>query len=529
MSVDWWKTAAIYQVYPRSFQDTDGDGVGDLDGVRRRLGHLKGLGVDAVWVSPFYPSPMADFGYDVADYCDVDPLFGTLADFDALIAEAHALGLKLIVDFVPNHTSDQHPWFLESRSSRDNPKRDWYLWRAPAPGGGPPNNWLSEFGGPAWTFDQATGQYYAHGFLKAQPDLNWRNPEVRAAMHEVLRFWMRRGADGFRVDVIWRLIKDARFRDDPPNPAWRPGHPEFQQLLPAHSADQPENHALIAELRRVVDEFPDRLMIGEVYLPLPRLMAYYGSPAAPEAHLPFNFMLLHSAWNAEEIGRIVREYEAALPPGVWPNWVLGNHDRPRIAGRVGEAQARVAAMLLLTLRGTPTLYYGDEIGLPDVSIPPEAVHDPWEKLEPGQGFGRDPVRTPMQWDASPGAGFTTGSPWLPLSADWRERNVAALDRAPDSILGLHRRLIAARRASPALNMGAFREIRASDGVLIYERGLGGERLVVALNLTHEPRPVALPAGAGRRVLVSTLHADPPPRDGADLVLAPDEGLVLAPD
>ena len=525
MSIQWWKTGIVYQVYPRSFQDSDGDGVGDLQGIRKRLPYLQDLGVDAVWISPIFVSPMADFGYDVADYRAIDPLFGTLEDFDALIAEAHGLGLKLILDFVPNHTSDQHPWFKESRSSRTNAKRDWYIWRDGAPDGGPPNNWLSNFGGSGWEWDEATSQFYYHAFLTQQPDLNWRNPQVRDAMYDVLRFWMDRGVDGFRVDVLWQLIKDDQFRDNPPNPAFRAEQPGSERLLQLYSADRPEVQQVVAEMRRVVDAYPDRVLIGEIYLPLERLVAYYGQDLSG-AHLPFNFQLLQAAWRADAIDRIVRDYEAALPQGAWPNWVLGNHDRPRIVGRVGEAQARVAAMLLLSLRGTPTLYYGDELGLDQVTIPPEVVQDPWGINEPGLGLGRDPCRTPMPWDGSPGAGFSAGKPWLPLNPDWRTRNVAAEAADPASMLGLYKRLIALRRGSDALRLGDYVPQSAEDGVLAFERHAAGERLAIVLNLTQEPVRYALPEDAAWTVVISTTGGDPAVRGGAHLDLGPDEGLIL---
>ncbi len=524
--VVWWKRGIVYQIYPRSFQDTNGDGIGDLEGIRRRLDHLVDLGIDAVWISPIFTSPMADFGYDVADYTGIESMFGSMDDFDRLIAEAHRRGLKLILDFVPNHSSDRHPWFLESRASRDNPKRDWYIWRDGKPDGGPPNNWISHFGGPAWTLDEATGQFYLHSFLREQPDLNWRNPEVRAAMYDALRFWLDRGVDGFRVDVIWLMVKDEGLRDNPPNPAWEPHQAEANRLIPLHSADQPEVHDVIAEMRRVLDEYPERVLIGEIYLPVERLVTYYGKDGRG-AHLPFNFQLLETAWNARAIARMIRDYEAALPPGGWPNWVLGNHDRPRIAARVGAAQARVAAMLLLTLRGTPTLYYGDEIGMARVEIPPDRVQDPWERNEPGLGLGRDPVRTPMQWDSGPRAGFTDGEPWLPLGPDHESRNVARSSEDPGSILNLHRRLIALRRERPALAIGDYRSLDAEGTVLAYERRQGDERIVVALNLGSEPAPVDL-AGSGSRfrVLLSTGLDREGEEAGAAVGLGADEGLVL---
>lgn len=522
---EWWQDGVIYQVYPRSFADSDGDGVGDLAGVLARLDHLVTLGVDVLWLSPIQPSPMADFGYDVSDYCNVDPLFGTLADLDRLVAACHARGLRLVLDLVPNHSSDRHPWFLDSRGGRGAPKRDWYLWRDPAPDGGPPNNWLSHFGGPAWTLDPGlgqhqSGQYYLHSFLPQQPDLNWRNPAVVAAMHGVLRFWLDRGVDGFRVDVIWLLVKDALFRDNPPEPDAAPDARPFARQRALHTADQPETHAAIAGLRRVLDAYPERMMVGEIYLPTDRLVRYYGG-ALDECHLPFNFQLLLCAWNASAIAGVIREYEAALPAGAWPNWVLGNHDRPRIASRVGTGQARLAAMLLLTLRGTPTLYYGDELGLEDVAIPPERAQDPAGLREPGRGLGRDAVRTPMPWDASPGAGFTTGEPWLPLNADHVSRNVAAQHAEPDSMLALHRRLLALRRATPALVRGTIEGVAAENGVLRYVRSHDGRRVEVALNLTATEREVGVAAGT---ILAATTE-----RAGAvggSVRLAAHEGVVV---
>jgi len=500
MSDTWWRHGVIYQIYPRSFQDSDGDGIGDLPGIRRRLDYLVRLGVDAIWLSPFYPSPMADFGYDVADYCDVDPRFGSLRDFDALLADVHARGLKMIVDLVPNHTSDRHPWFQQSRRSRDDPKRDWYLWRDPGPDGGPPNNWLSNFGGPAWTFDAASGQYYEHAFLPQQPDLNWRNRDVRRAVYDVMRFWLRRGVDGFRVDVMYHLIKDAQFRDNPINPAYVPGTDPAHRLLPAYTIDQPEVQQVVIEMRRVVDEFSDgpatRLLIGEVYLPIERLMAYYGhdSGLLQGAQLPFNFHLIGAHWQATSIDRLVRDYEAALPPGAAPNWVLGNHDKPRIASRVGAQGARLAAMLLLTLRGTPTLYYGDELGLADVSIPAQEVQDPFEKNERGKGLGRDPQRTPMPWDGTMNAGFTSGWPWLRLGPQAATQHVRAQQADPGSMLSLYRRLLAARREHPALHQGRYEPIAAVGDLLAYVRVHGDERVCVALNFGANQ--VALPPSWG---------------------------------
>jgi alpha-glucosidase len=471
---------------------------------------------------------MADGGYDVSDYRDVDRSFGTLADFDALLADAHQRGLKLILDFVPNHTSDRHPWFVESRAARSNPRRDWYIWRDPAPGGGPPNNWLSEFGGSAWERDGATGQYYYHAFLKEQPDLNWRNPAVRQAMYDVLRFWLDRGVDGFRVDVLWHLIKDDAFRDNPANPGFQPSDPPHRRVLPLYTTDRPELPAIVAEMRHVLDGYSTRVLIGEIYLPIERLVSYYGA-RLEGAHLPFNFHLILAAWNARTIAALIDSYEAALPAGGWPNWVIGNHDQRRVATRLGAAQARVAAMLLLTLRGTPTLYYGDELGMTDVAIPPDRVQDRFEKNVPGLGLGRDPARTPMQWDGTEGAGFTTAIPWLPVANDRATRNVAGLDQDADSILAFYRRLIAFRRSRPALVRGTYRAVTATGDLLAYWRESGADRLLVILNLGAQPAVMSLPDGVSAvRIVMSTHATGGGDVAGAVVRLAPNEGVIMAP-
>ncbi len=522
----WWQRGVIYQIYPRSFRDANADGIGDLPGITEKLDYCAGLDIDAVWLSPIYPSPMADFGYDVADYTAVDPMFGTLDDFDTLIERTSQRGMKIILDFVPNHTSNQHPWFTAARSSRDNPKRDWYLWRDPAADGGPPNNWLSNFGGSAWEWDSDTQQYYYHSFLKEQPDLNWRNPEVVAAMHEVLRFWLRRGVAGFRVDVLWLLIKDDQWRDNPPNPDYTPGMPLFHSQLPVYTTDRPENQEVVAGLRAVVDEFDDRVLIGEIYLPLNRLVAYYGKNLTG-VQLPFNFQLLQAPWDARNIADLIDRYESSLPAGGWPNWVLGNHDNPRIASKVGAAQARVAALLLLTLRGTPTLYYGDEIGMQNVTIPADRIQDPLEKNVPGKGLGRDPSRTPMQWDGSPHAGFGAHEPWLPIAPDFAQVNVAVENDDPASILSLYRRLLRLRRQHAALSVGGYQAIAARGAVLAYVRHRDGERLLVVANLGTEPAEFGLQSmGTRHDVLLSTHWEDAPEIMDTVLTLRPDEGVII---
>jgi alpha-glucosidase len=512
--LNWWKHAVIYEVYPRSFQDSNGDGVGDLRGILGHLDYLVDLGVDAIWISPIFPSPMADFGYDVANYCGIDSIFGTMADFDHLLEQSHARGLRLVLDFVPNHTSDQHPWFVESRFSRENAKRDWYIWRDE------PNNWTSQFGGSAWEFDAATGQYYCHSFLKQQPDLNWRSPDVKAAMFDALRFWLRKGVDGFRVDVMWLIIKDDQFRDNPPNPGYRLGMPSNQRFLSVYNADRPEVHGIVTEMRNVVDEFTERVLIGEIYLPVPELMTYYGKDLRG-ANLPFNFHLLQCAWTAETVAQVIGDYYRSLPEGAWPNWVLGNHDQPRIASRIGPQEARVAAMLLFTLPGTLTIYYGEEIGMTNVPIAPGQVQDPAEKNEPGIGQGRDPERTPMSWDATQLAGFTTGIPWLPIGDD-RSINVTTEHKDDGSMLSLYRKLIGLRKSHPTLISGKLNDLHFENSILHYRRS-GSEEIQVILNMTREQKTVrTLPA----TVIVGTRIGREEQTINGLSTLQPAEGLVL---
>jgi alpha-glucosidase len=524
----WWRDEAIYQIYPRSFQDTTGDGVGDLEGIRRRLPYLKALGVGAVWLSPVYPSPMKDGGYDVADYKGIDPMFGDIDAFDRLLGDAHGHGLKVLMDFVPNHSSDQHPWFREALKAKDSDKRDWYVWADPAPDGGPPNNWLSNFGGSAWTFDEGSGQYHYHAFLPSQPDLNWRNPRVRTAMYDAMRFWLDRGVDGFRVDVIYYLFHDEQLRDEPPNPDWEPGMPDGTRLLRTRTTDQPEVHEVVEEMRDLIDDYPGRLLIGEIYLPVERLVTYYGRGGVEGVHLPFNFQLIQAAWDAEQIARTIAEYEAALPEEGWPNWVLSNHDQPRIAGRVGDAQARVAAVMLLTLRGTPTLYYGDELGIGEVTIPADRIQDPQARNEPEAAFNRDSSRTPMPWSDEPFGGFSSGEPWLPLNADWRDRNVAAQESDEGSMLNLYRALLRLRRKEACLRSGGYRQLLARNPVLAYERGEGSGRLGVVLNLSDTARSVDLPDAYQGAELVLSTHEKPDRVVGASVTLGADEAVVLRP-
>jgi alpha-glucosidase len=517
----WWQRGAIYQIYPRSFADANGDGVGDLGGVIEHLDYLNdgtdaSLGVAAIWLSPFYRSPMADFGYDISDYTDVDPLFGTMEDFDRLLREAKRRGIRVIVDWVPNHTSNQHPWFIESASGRSSAKRDWYVWRDPGPDGGPPNNWRSSFAavGSAWTFHEATGQYYLHSFAPQQPDLNWDNPEVEAAMHEVLRFWLNRGVDGFRIDAIYRLAKDPELRGNEPGIR--------------HDEDWPTIHPRLRKIRAVIDEYENRVIVGEVYLlDLRRLVEYINT--GDELHLAHNFVFFHLPWQAAAFRASVQKFTELAEQSAWPAWFLENHDHSRVATRYaaapgsGQRRARTAAMLICTLRGTPFLYYGQELGLPDAHIPPDRVVDV---------DGRDPERSPMPWRrpslAGPGAGFTTAEPWLPIVTGAESLCVESQQQDAGSTLAFVRRLTHLRSREPTLQSGTLRLSGAAADVFCYERELD-RRFLIALNFSSQRVPL-VPGDDAHGPAVLELSTHPGREHGAvdlkDLVLEPDEGLIL---
>jgi alpha-glucosidase len=486
----WWEGGVLYQIYPRSFADADGDGIGDLRGILARLDHLRGadasLGVDAIWLSPIYPSPLHDLGYDVSDYCDVAPEYGTLADLDDLVSACHARGLRVLLDLVPCHTSIEHPWFLASRSSRDDPRRDWYIWADPAPDGGPPSNWEAAFGGSSWEWDAETGQYYLHSFYAEQPDLNWRNPAVADAMADVMRFWFRRGIDGFRVDAIFAAIKDELLRDNPPDrrPSAIPGMGRDAGQDPLWSMSRPEVHEVVRHLRRVADEFDGRLLVGEAYVPVEELAAYLGNNADDEFHLAFDFELLLTPWEHQHLTLAIERAEALHPPHSLPTYALGNHDQSRLATRWGTGRARAAAFMHLTLRGVAVMYAGEEIGMVDADA--ASLPDP-----PFDRAGRDACRTPMQWDASRAGGFTTGTPWLP-AVDPEVQNVAAQSTDPESLLSLYRRLIAARAASPALSRGTHRSIfGVAPEVLAWVREADEDRVLVLLNTGETGHDCAL--------------------------------------
>jgi len=530
-SSPWWQSAVIYQIYLRSFQDTDGDGIGDLAGVIQRLDYLEWLGIDVVWLTPFFPSPMADFGYDVSDHQDVDPTFGKLADLERLIKLLHERNIKVLIDFVAAHTSDQHQWFIESRRSRASEKRNWYIWKDPAADGGPPNNWIGRFDGrSAWEWDEATRQYYLHSFLKEQPDINWRDPKCETAMLNVLDFWLKKGVDGFRVDAAYRAYKDPGFRDNPTNSDWQLGMEPSDRLHEVYNKNVPDIHDFNKLVRKFVDARGDYLLIAELYKPLELIVKHHGNN--DEFHLPLNSELMSSdlSWQATELASIVERYEQLLPPGAWPNWSLGNHDKHRVASRVGLEQARVGMMLLLTLRGTPTIYYGDEIGMEDGWIPEEQIQDPWEIQSPGIGVGRDPERTPMLWDDGAHAGFCPGSvlPWLPISMDYRNNNVERQKRNPRSFLSFTRALLALRNYHSSLQLGDYQSLYSPEDILCYRRNYGYEELIIALNLGSDYHEWMLPEEWRQKatVLLSTSMDRQGGRLRNNLQLRPNEGVIL---
>jgi len=529
----WWRHAVFYEVCPGSFQDSTGSGAGDLPGLISRLDYLQGLGVDAIWLTPCFPSPQVDFGYDVADFRDIDPRLGTLADMDRLVAEGRRRGIRVVLDLVLNHTSDQHPWFKDSRSSRSSARRNWYVWRDGKGPGTPPNNWLSLFGGPGWTLDPATGQYYYHYFYRQQPDLNWRNPEVRREMLDMTRWWFRRGIAGFRLDAVDTVYEDPLLRDNPVLPGRNAfGDPNMVNL---HNYKLGELHGLLRDLRKAADPF-GAVLVGETYTDsAAELRAYYGEDGG-EIQMPTGHMLaMARSLSAPEFRRCI---EATASTGHWPVWVFGNHDLPRAVSRFGDGVhnpdiAKLLGAVLLTLRGTPILYYGEELGMENNDPSrPEDVRDPLGRTGWPLAKRRDGARTPMQWDGGPGAGFTTGKPWLPVHPGAATCNVETESRNPDSVLTFYRRLLALRRSTRALLDGGYQPLLAQDPFLLsYLRVAGGERVLVACNLSGEARALPLAAAdlgwdpARSRVL---LAAGIPAGEGLPAELPPYSVLIAGP-
>lgn len=530
----WWQDGVVYQIYPRSFADSNGDGIGDLRGIVDHLDYLndgtrKSLGIDAIWLSPINPSPMFDFGYDVSDYRGIAPEFGTLDDFRVLLREAHARGIRIVLDLVLNHTSHLHPWFLESRSSRTSAKRDWYVWHE-GRNGGPPNNWLASFGGGAWEWDEPTRQYYLHSFLPQQPDLDWRNPGVKQAAEDVIRYWLDMGVDGFRLDVINWFLKDAQLRS---NPTRLLGRRPYDRQRHVYDRNRPDTIDLVRWLRSTVERYPDRMLVGEVYNEPPgnpKLSASYYA-RGEGLHLAFDFSFLYCRWSAAAFGDAIDTWERVLRPPCWPTWTLGNHDQARIlsryAKRASEAgRGRVAAALLLTLRGTPFLYYGEEIGMRNGRIRKSELQDPLGKQYWPLPVGRDPARTPMQWTAGENAGFGSGKPWLPIAPGHARINVERAEQDPDSLLHWYRRLIHLRRDEPALGRGGYRRLDQASGVLGYLREHEGDRVAVLLNFEGRRRQAALPTGVTWRVLAAT-RARPGERIAGGTIDLDGDGVLIA--
>lgn len=506
MTKKWYQESVVYQIYPRSFYDASGDGIGDLQGIIKKLDYLKDLKIGAIWLSPIFKSPMKDFGYDISDFEDIEDIFGSRKDLENLIFAAHQHNIKILLDFVPNHTSDQHPWFLESSSSKNNPKREWYIWQERKTKNKPPNNWLSIFGGSGWEFDPKTESYYFHSFIKEQPDLNWRNPEVKNAMFGVIRYWLEQGVDGFRMDAVNHIYKDRYLRDNPTNHNYEPGKTDpYLSQLNIYTAGLPETRELLKEFCKVLSEYPEKFMVTEIYAPFAEMMQFYRI-CQDDLHSPFNFNLISMPWNAGEYKKFVDQFEKELLPGDLATYVLGNHDKSRVASRIGPARARVAAMLQLTLRGLPFIYYGEEIGMENVPIPLDRVQDPVEKNVPGFNLGRDPERTPMQWNNSENAGFSQATPWLPVSEKYQTVNVETESSDPQSMFSLYKNLIAYRSRSTTLLDGKYKSIECNNSyVFVYQRYSDNERLLIILNFSEEEQKINLEFSDAEIIIDTSLN------------------------
>lgn len=525
--LNWSRHAVVYQIYPLSFKDSNNDGIGDLQGVIDKLDYLndgteKSLGIGAIWLSPIYKSPMADFGYDISDYMTVDPIFGDFEIFDRLVKEAHKRNIKIIMDFVANHTSDKHPWFKESRSSKTSSKRDWYIWKDPKSDGSVPNNWLGVFGGSSWTLDKKTNQYYLHSFLPEQPDLNWRNIKVKTAMEKVLEFWIHRGVDGFRSDATYHLIKDDQFRDDPPNPDYKGAKDSYDGLIHAYSQRRPETLNVMNAFCSVLGLHDNKYMVSEAYLDIPEMSKIYKA-CSNNLHAPFNFNLISLPWNAKLVRNHIDDFEASLSKNDWPNYVLGNHDRPRVVTRVGEKRARLLAMLLFTLRGMPFVYYGDEIGMENVDVPADKQKD---LVGNSLAANRDGERTPMQWDDSAYAGFSISGPWLPVGKKYKNVNVKRELNDPLSMFHLYRKLIHYRTHNHILLHGSYRSLGYNGNVFVYLRELGNEKVLVILNFSKNEESVSIPYRRTNVVCTTDREKEGKIVNLKKITLAPYQGYVV---
>ncbi|HPR36550.1 MAG TPA: alpha-glucosidase [Spirochaetota bacterium] len=525
---EWWRRGVIYQIYPRSFRDSSGDGIGDIRGIIEKLDYLSWLGIDAVWLSPVNPSPMYDFGYDISDYYDIDPCYGTLADFDELIDKAHSSGIRIIMDLVVNHTSHLHKWFKDSASARDSRRRDWYIWHDPVKGK-EPNNWKSAFGGSAWEWDPHTEQYYLHSFLKEQPDLNWRNPDMRRSIHKMMRFWLDRGIDGFRLDVVNWFVKDDKFRSNPFT--IKPLDPEKHK----YDRNRPEVHEYLRELRSVADEYDARMTVGEVFtLPPgnPELSASFLGTGDNELHLAFDFSIMYRLWSARSFYKCIKNWYRAMPENGWPCNVLSNHDQPRsrsrfLGGADSEKRARVAAVFLLTIKGTPFLYYGEELGMKNTRLSRSEIVDPLGRRYWPVYRGRDCSRTPMLWNSREHAGFTKGRPWLPVDSDYKKLNVKSQTADRYSMLNLYRTLIHLRRKHRALSEGDFiPELKGFNSTLGYFRRYEDELFFIILNFAGKERSVHAGERGQWRVMFSTHRTSREHFTSLTMTLAPYEATVL---
>jgi alpha-glucosidase len=524
----WWKHGVIYHIYPQSFYDANGDGIGDLQGIIQKLSYLAELGVDAIWLSPIYPSPLIDGGYDITDHKGVNPIYGNMSDFKLLLETAHQKGIRIILDLVLNHTSDQHPWFLESRSSVDNPKRNWYIWQAPKGKKIPPNNWRTNFGKKAWRYDPTTGEYFYHSFFYEQPDLNWRNPEVKKAMFEVVEFWLEQGVDGFRLDVINMLYKDKKLRNNPIS--------NFFLNSKVFNRNRGSVYQVLKEFRQILDKYPDKASVGEIYAVPPgdtKLASSFLGNGTDMLHLAFDFSLVFTRWSAASYYKTISGIYKKLPKSGWPSFFFSNHDVGRSTKRFGFTlfkyqKAKLRALLLMTLKGTPFIYYGDEIGMENASITKEHIRDLYGKLLHPFFSGRDGYRTPMHWSNSVYAGFSNVKPWLPVHPNYHKINIENQMVKSDSVYSVHKRLIELRKKYIALQLGNIEFIlKGAENVLAYERWWEGESLRVFLNFSFTKREVHLAGNLERARVVFSTHSGKSVIDGDKIVLKPFQGVVVS--
>jgi alpha-glucosidase len=526
----WWRDGVIYQIYPRSFADSNNDGIGDLAGITSKLDYLSDLGVDAIWLSPIYPSPDVDFGYDVADYCGIDSKFGDMSDFDTLLDSTHKHNIRIVMDLVLNHTSDQHPWFQQSCQSKDNPKRDWYMWHDANPKGGLPNNWQSRFGGSGWAWNESSKQYYFHMFFKEQPDLNWRNPQVRKKILDMMEFWLAKGVDGFRLDVFNAYFKNASYKNNP----FKPGLPGFDRQSHIYDIDQPEMMPLLAEMRSLLDSYPQRYAVGETFMASPERAASYSGSKALNA--TFDFSFLENRFKAKKFYNSIHQWENLLKDHTWPNYVLNNHDVPRSSSRYvrgeNDARLKVLAAMILTLRGTPYLYYGEEIGMRDIKIQNKSdVKDPVGRHYWPFYKGRDGCRSPMQWDDQANGGFSQHSPWLPVHENYKTRNVENQQQNPDSLFHFYRRLLQIRKENPALQKGMYQPITFDpQRLLAYIRQTHDQIVLIAINFSRRKVGLVVSSSLIRNewtLLISTHRDKLPPIEDRKIKLEPYEALLIS--